>query len=97
LGAVEYLPGEINLKIPRRTPTLKNYAPANVEFSSIGFSHVKWVPCHHGMARLQAADGGDALHVWSVAANILNKQYCTANKEWSSSLGVERGANNSSQ
>jgi hypothetical protein len=23
--------------------------------------HVRWVPCHHGMARPQVADGGDAL------------------------------------
>jgi hypothetical protein len=32
------------------------------------------VPCHHGMARPQVADGGDGLQVWRVAANILNKQ-----------------------
>jgi hypothetical protein len=31
---------------------------------------VRWVPCHHGMARPQVADGGDALQVWRVAANI---------------------------
>jgi hypothetical protein len=31
-----------------------------------------------------------------VAANILNKQSRTADKGWSSSLGVGRGANNSS-
>jgi hypothetical protein len=24
-------------------------------------SHVRWVPCHHGMARPQVADGGDSL------------------------------------
>jgi len=34
--------------------------------------------------------------VWRVAANILNKQLWTANKEWSSSGGIGRGANNSS-
>jgi hypothetical protein len=33
--------------------------------------------------------------VWRVAANILNKQSRTADKAWSSSLGVGRGANNS--
>jgi len=33
---------------------------------------------------------------WSVAANILNKQSRTADKGRSSSLGVGRGANNSS-
>jgi len=33
---------------------------------------------------------------WRVAANILNKQSRTADKGWSSSLTVGRGANNSS-
>ena len=33
---------------------------------------------------------------WRVAANILNKQSRTAEKGWSSSLGVGRGANNAS-
>jgi hypothetical protein len=33
---------------------------------------------------------------WMVATNILNKQSRTADKGWSSSLGVGRGANNSS-
>jgi hypothetical protein len=57
---------------------------------------VRWVPCHHGMARPQVADGGDTFQLWRAAANILNKQSRTANKAWSSSLGVGRGANNSS-
>jgi hypothetical protein len=48
------------------------------------------------MARPQVADGGNTLQVWRVAANILNKQSRTADKGWSSSLGVGRGANNSS-
>jgi hypothetical protein len=58
--------------------------------------NVRWVPCHHGMARPQVADVGDALQVWRVAANILNKQSRTAEKWWSFNLGVGRGANNSS-
>jgi hypothetical protein len=33
--------------------------------------HVRWVPCHHGMARPQVADGGVGLQIWRVAANIL--------------------------
>jgi hypothetical protein len=33
--------------------------------------HVRWVSCHHGMARPQVADGGDTRHVRSVSANIL--------------------------
>jgi hypothetical protein len=54
------------------------------------------VTCHHGMSRPQVADGGDGLQMWRVAANVLNKQSRTANKGWSSSLGVGSGANNSS-
>jgi hypothetical protein len=48
------------------------------------------------MARPQVADGGDGLQIWRVAANISNKQSRTADKGWSFSLGVGRGANNSS-
>jgi hypothetical protein len=59
-------------------------------------SYVKWVPCHHGMARPQVADGGDELQIWRAAANILNKQSRTADKGLSSSLGAGREANNSS-
>jgi hypothetical protein len=35
--------------------------------------HLRLVPCHHGMARPQVVDGGDALQFWRVAANILHK------------------------
>jgi hypothetical protein len=51
--------------------------------------HVKWVPCHRGMTPPQVADGGDGLQVWRVAANILNKQSGTADKGWSSSVGLQ--------
>jgi len=34
--------------------------------------------------------------IWGEAANILNKQSRTADKGWPSSVGVRRGANNSS-
>jgi hypothetical protein len=40
--------------------------------------HVRRVPCHHGMARPQVADGGEALQVWGIAAHIFNKQSRTA-------------------
>jgi hypothetical protein len=49
------------------------------------------VPCHHGKARPPVADGGESLQIWRVAANILNKQSRTADKGWSSSLGVGVG------
>jgi hypothetical protein len=35
---------------------------------------VKWVPCHHGMARPQAAERGNGLQIWRVAVVILNNQ-----------------------
>jgi hypothetical protein len=44
--------------------------------------HVRWVPCHHGVARPRVADGGDSLQFWRVAANILNKQSQTADMGW---------------
>jgi hypothetical protein len=46
------------------------------------------------MAHPQVADGGEAPQIWRVAANILNKQSRTADKGWSSSLGIGRGAIN---
>jgi hypothetical protein len=54
------------------------------------------VACKHGMARPQVADGGDGLQIWRVGVNVWNKQSRTADKGWSSRLGVGRGANNSS-
>jgi hypothetical protein len=46
------------------------------------------------MACLQVVDGG--LQIQRIAANILNKQSWTADKEWFSSLGVGCGDNNPS-
>jgi len=43
-----------------------------------------------------SSDGEDGLQIWKVAVNLLNKQSWTADKGWSSSLGVGRGANKSS-
>jgi len=34
--------------------------------------------------------------IWRVAANILHKQSRTADKKWSSTLGIGQGVNNSS-
>jgi len=42
-------------------------------------------PCHHSMASPRVAYG-DNLHMWRVTANVLNKQWRTADKERSSSL-----------
>ena len=48
-------------------------------------------PCHHDMARPQVADRRDGLQMWRIAAYILNKQFRTAGKGWSSSLGLVEG------
>jgi hypothetical protein len=65
----------------------------SVNVSDSEDSQVKWVTCHHGMARRQVADRGDGLQMWGVAANILNKQSRTADRGWTSSLGVVGGNN----
>jgi hypothetical protein len=43
----------------------------------------------------QIAGGGDGLQIWNVTVNVLNKHSGTADKEWSSSLGVVQSAKNS--
>jgi hypothetical protein len=53
-------------------------------------------PCHNSVERPRVADGGDGLQILRVAANIFNKKSRTADKGWSSILGVGRGASNSS-
>jgi hypothetical protein len=55
-------------------------------------SRVNWVLCHHGTARPQIPDGGEDLQIRRVAANVSNKKSRTANKGWSSSLGVGSGS-----
>jgi hypothetical protein len=70
--------------------------PTNILYAFLILSHVRWVPCHHGMTCPQVADGGDALQVQRKAENIFNKQSRTAEKKGSSSLEVERGTNSSS-
>jgi hypothetical protein len=45
------------------------------------------------MARPQVADGRGGLQIPRVAANMFNKQSRTADKQWSSSLGIFRVAN----
>jgi len=70
--------------------------PTTLKLLYIASTHVRWIPCHHNMARSQVAGGGEGLQIWRVAANILNKQSQTADRGWSSSLGVRRGANNHS-
>jgi hypothetical protein len=79
---------------------LKIYISSSVKYNLfdriIQYDLVKWVPCHHCMARPQVANGVEGLQIRRVAANILNKQSRTADRVLSSSLVVGRGANNSS-
>ena len=58
-------------------------------------SYDKWVPVTTTwrVLRLQMEERPP---IWRVAVSILNKHSQTADKGWSSSLGVGRGANNSS-
>jgi hypothetical protein len=48
------------------------------------------------MARPQVADGEDALQVWWVVANILNKLWRTAEMGGPPARSAARGTNNSS-
>jgi len=52
-------------------------------------------PCWVGP--LSPQHGVSSGYGWRVAVNILNKQSQTAEKGWSSSLGIGRAARNSSQ
>jgi hypothetical protein len=51
---------------------------------------VNMVPCHHGMARPQVADGGDSRKERKIAVKVLTKQSRTAEKGRSFSLIVGR-------
>jgi hypothetical protein len=42
------------------------------------------------MTNPQFADGGD-LHIWKIAANILNKQLWASDKRWSSNFALGMG------
>ena len=55
----------------------------------------KWVPVFKAW-RVLRFRMEERPPIWRVAANILNKQSRTADKGWSSSLGVGRGADNTS-
>ena len=57
------------------------------------FFHDKWVPVTKTWRDLRLRMEGTA-PIWSVAANILNKQSRTADKGWSYSLGVGQGVDN---
>jgi len=49
-------------------------------------------PYHHGLPLPRVAEEGDGLQIRKAAADVLNEQSRTADKEWSPSLGVGREA-----
>jgi len=55
----------------------------------------KWVPVNTAW-RVLGLRMKEPPPIWRVALNVLNKQSWSADKGWSSSLGVGRGADNSS-
>jgi hypothetical protein len=57
--------------------------------------HDRWVPVTMALYVLSLRME-EQPPTWKAAENILNKQSWTAEKGWSSSLGVGHGANNSS-
>jgi hypothetical protein len=50
---------------------------------------------HDGKVHLRVADERDSCQLWSVAVNIVSKQFPIADKGWSSSLDVGQGVNSS--
>jgi hypothetical protein len=72
-------------------PTIGNESSHEMSNDNGVRVYVKWVHCHHGMARFRVADRGDGLQIWRVAANIFNNQTRTADCGWYSSRGVGRG------
>jgi hypothetical protein len=54
------------------------------------FINVNWSPSHDGMIR--PAYEADGLQIYSIATNILHKQWRSAEKGWIFSLSVGRSA-----
>jgi hypothetical protein len=75
------------------TYTTPSHVYQNLDFSGRQKAIISW---QHGMACPRVSDGRDGLHIRRVAANILNTKLRRADKGWSSSFWVERGANSSS-
>jgi hypothetical protein len=61
--------GELNVRL-----LAENVGLVEVRLRVLRFYHVRLVTPHPGVALLQVADGGDALQMWRIAANILSKQ-----------------------
>jgi hypothetical protein len=74
---------------PRGSWKVKSYKEAEQNYASRNTRRLQ-------LWRLTSSGCGwrNGLQLWSLAANILNKQSRTDNKGWPSSLGVGRGVNN---
>jgi len=73
----------------------KTFSNVVTEWTEDAPCHGKWVPVTTAWRVLRLRMEKRSL-VWRVAAYIFNKQSQTADKGWFSSVGVGRGANNSS-
>jgi hypothetical protein len=75
-----FMEPEVSLPCSQKPTTTEPYPELYTPRSSQWFSHVRWVPCHHGIERPQVVDGGEGLQIRRVATNVLNKQTWTADK-----------------
>jgi len=67
----------------------------STSFVTVRNSPMWSVPCHHVIASPHFVDGNDNLQMWTVAANLLNRQASTYDKGWFFGMGIESGPNNS--
>jgi len=72
--------------LPKVTELIQDLPYVIYFFYTIIFQVWRFSPWHG--PRPHVTDTGDGLQVWSVTANMLNKQWRTADKGWSSSLGT---------
>jgi len=95
-ASVFVTPGEDSVSTVRGNSAHCKKKNRNYVLYDLRLPYDKWVPVNTAwhVLRLRMEERPS---VWRVAANILNKQSQTADKGWSSSLGVGRGANNASQ
>lgn len=71
---------------------VQNYVCQGWALSSSRQVQSHGVRCHHGVARPQGAGGRNSNQIMRGAANILTTQERTAEKGWSSSLGIGPGS-----
>jgi hypothetical protein len=94
-GSSKWFP---SLRFPQQNPVYASYLSHTWQVGSLlpcGVPVTTWGPCHH-VLRVLKFWMKERPPIWRVAVNILKKQSRTADTGCSSSLGIGRGANNSS-